>query len=323
MSRTIVGVLRGGTSREYNLSLKTGAAMLSALPEEKYDARDILVDKNGVWHSRGIPVDSSRALAQIDVVINGLHGGVGEDGTVQRLLENAGVAYAGSRAHGAWLSLNKIRAREVLQKAGVRMPRGVSFTLSNGLNTAEMTQAVFSQFGPPYIVKPQSEGASYGIRYALHLLELADAIGDVLDEYGAALIEEYIKGDEVSAGVIEDFRGQELYVLPPAHVKLPGDAHFFEPSHHEGALAKHTCPSNFTQKEKRAIEELARAAHRALGLSHFSRADIINTRRGPYLLEVNSLPGLYAGSSFPVMLEAVGSSTREFIEHAIELAQWR
>src|SRR3989338_7805591 len=101
MSRTIVGILRGGTSREYNLSLKTGAAMLSALPEEKYDARDILVDKNGVWHSRGIPIDSSRALAQIDVVINGLHGGVGEDGTVQRVLDRAGVAYAGSRARGA------------------------------------------------------------------------------------------------------------------------------------------------------------------------------------------------------------------------------
>ena len=323
MSRTIVGVLRGGTSREYNLSLKTGGVILSALPEEKYDARDILVDKNGVWHSRGIPVDSSRALAQIDVVLNGLHGGVGEDGTVQRLLDNAGVAYAGSSAHNSWLSLNKIRAREVLQKAGVRMPRGVSFTLSNGLNTAEMTQAVFSQFGPPYIVKPQSEGASYGIRYALHLLELADAIGDVLDEYGAALIEEYIRGDEASVGIIEDFRGQELYILPPAHVRLPDGARFLAPTHHEDALAKHTCPSNFTQEEKRAIEELARAAHRALGLSHFSRADIINTRRGPYLLEVNSLPGLYAGSSFPVMLEAVGSSTREFIEHAIELAQWR
>ncbi|MDO8522185.1 MAG: ATP-grasp domain-containing protein [bacterium] len=321
MSRIIVGVLRGGTSKEYNLSLKTGAAILSSLPEEKYEVRDILVDRGGVWHSRGIPVDSSRALAQIDVVLNGLHGGVGEDGTVQRLLDNAGVAYAGSRAHGAWLSLNKIRAREVLQKAGIRMPRGVSFTLSNGLNTAEMAQAVFSQFGPPYIVKPQSEGASYGIRYALHLLELPDAIGDVLDEYGAALIEEYIKGDEVSAGIIADFRGLELYVLPPVHVKLPGDARFLDSSHHEDALAQHVCPSNFTHAEKRAIEEMARMAHRALGLSHFSRADIINTRRGPYLLEVNALPGLYAGASFPVMLEAVGSSTQEFLEHAIALAQ--
>lgn len=321
MSRTIVGILRGGTSREYNLSLKTGAAMLSALPEEKYDARDILVDKNGVWHSRGIPVDSSRALAQIDVVINGLHGGVGEDGTVQRVLDRAGVAYAGSRARGSQLSLNKIRAREILQEAGLRMPRAASFNLENQLTTGEMAQAVFSQFGPPYIVKPQGEGASYGIRYALHLLELPDAIGDVLDEYGAVLIEEYIRGDEASVGIVEDFRGQELYVLPPVHVKLPGGAHFLEASHHEDALAQHTCPSNFTRAEKRAIEDLARAAHRALGLSHFSRADIMNTRRGPYLLEVNALPGLYPGASMPVMLEAVGSSTGEFIEHAIALAQ--
>ena len=71
MSRTIVGVLRGGTSREYNLSLKTGGAILSALPENKYDTRDILVDKKGVWHSRGIPMEAPRALAQIDIVING------------------------------------------------------------------------------------------------------------------------------------------------------------------------------------------------------------------------------------------------------------
>jgi len=321
MARTIVGVLRGGTSDEYNLSLKTGAAIISALLEDRYETRDILVDRNGVWHARGIPMEVPRALAQIDVVINGMHGGIGEDGTVQRLLEKVGIAYTGSRAHGSWLSLNKIRAREVLQKAGIRMPRGVAFTLSNGLNTAEMAQAVFSEFGPPYIIKPPSEGASYGIRLAVHLLELPDAIGDVLDEFGAALIEEYVLGNEASVGVIEDFRGQELYVLPPAHVLIPEGERFLSSAAHEDALAQHMCPSNFTQEEKRAIEDLARRAHRALGLSHFSRADIINTRRGSYLLEINALPGLYAGASFPVMLEAVGSSTEEFIGHAIALAK--
>ncbi|MDO8561586.1 MAG: ATP-grasp domain-containing protein [bacterium] len=320
MSRTIVGVLRGGTGREYNLSLKTGAAILSALPENKYETRDILVDKKGVWHSRGVPMEAPRALAQIDVVINGMHGGVGEDGTVQRLLNRSGVIYAGSRAGGAQLSLNKVRAREILQEAGLRMPRGASFNLENQLNTGEMALAVFSQFGPPYIVKPANEGASYGIRFASDLLELPEAIADVLDEFGVALVEEYLRGEEVSVGIMEDFRGQELYALPPAYVALPADARFLDPSHHEDALLRHTCPSNFTQSEKRAIEDLARAAHRALGLAHFSRADIILTRHGPYLLEVNALPGLYPGASMPVMLEAVGSSTREFIEHAIALA---
>ena len=77
MARMSVGVLRGGTSSEYDLSLKTGAAMLAALPETLYDTRDIFIDKQGYWHLRGMPVDAARALSQIDVVLNALHGGVG------------------------------------------------------------------------------------------------------------------------------------------------------------------------------------------------------------------------------------------------------
>ncbi|OGG71211.1 hypothetical protein A3F27_00225 [Candidatus Kaiserbacteria bacterium RIFCSPHIGHO2_12_FULL_53_13] len=321
MARTIVGILRGGPSSEYSLSLKTGAAMQAALGEEHYETRDIFIDKHGVWHLRGIPAEPPRALSQIDIVLNGLHGGIGEDGTVHRVLERAGIAYAGSRARGASLSLNKIRAREILQKAGVRMPRGMSFTLGNKISTADMTRSVFSQFGPPYIVKPANEGAGHGLRLAAHVGELPDVIADILDEYGAALVEEYLAGEEASVGIIEDFRGEGLYAFPPVHVILPNDARFFHPEAHEQALARHECPSNFTHSEKRAIADLARAAHTALGLSHFSRSDIILTRHGPYLLEVNSLPGLYVGASFPPMLDAVGSSVREFLEHGIGLAR--
>ncbi len=320
MARTSVGILRGGTSSEYELSLKTGAAMLAALPEERYDARDIFIDKRGYWHLRGMPTDSSRALSQVDVVLNALHGGVGEDGTVQRILERAGVPYAGARAQAAALSLNKIRAREVLQQAGIRMPHAVSFNLGNALTTGEMSHLVFSQFGPPYIVKPAQEGGSHGIKMAMTLLELPDALGDVLDAFGVVLVEQYIRGQEVSVGLIEDFRGDELYVLPPAHVEIPDDADFVEFAHHQGGGLRHNVPSNFTQAEKQAIADLARAAHRALGLSHFSRADMILTPRTVYLLEVNAIPGLYPGASFPPMLESVGSSVPEFLRHAIKLA---
>lgn len=318
-----VGVLRGGTSSEYPLSLKTGAVMLAVLPEDRYDTRDIFIDKSGLWHLRGTPIDPARALSQLDVVLSALHGGVGEDGTIQRILERAGVAYAGARPSAAALSLNKIRAREILQKAGVRMPRAVAFSLENNLDTAEMARAVFSQFGPPYVVKPPSDGGSAGIRLVKALLDLSDALGDVLDAYGAVLIEEYIRGHEASAGVIEEFRGEDLYVLPPAHVVLPSDMKFMAPRAHEEGLLRHTAPSNFSHAEKEAIADLARAAHQALGMNHFSRSDVILTPRGPVLLEVNAIPGLYAGSSFPHMLEAVGSSVREFLEHAIHLARSR
>ena len=321
MARTTVGILRGGSSSEYDLSLKTGAAMLSALPEEQYDARDIFVDKRGYWHLRGVPADPMRALSQIDVVLNALHGSAGEDGTVQRILDQAGVRYAGARPYAAALSLNKIAAREALRRASVRMPRAASFSIPSDLTTADMARAVFSNFGPPYIVKPASEGAGRGVVLADSLLRLADAIGDVLDAYGAALVEEYVRGKEASVGVIESFRGQALYALPPAEVILPDGFPLMHPRLHEEGLLQHIVPSRFSHGEKGALAEVARAAHRALEMSHFSRADIIMSSRGPYLLEVNAIPGLYKGASFPQMLESIGSSVREFLEHAISLAK--
>jgi len=321
MARTIVGILRGGASSEYALSLKTGAAMLAALPEEKYETRDIFVDKSGMWHLRGVPATPARALAQVDVVLNALHGGAGEDGTVQRILDRTGVPYAGSRALSSGLSLHKIRARELFQEKNIPMPRAISFSLENDMNTNEMAQAVFSQFAPPYVVKPASEGASHGVRIAATIIELPDAIGDVLDAYAAALVEEYIHGEDVQVGIIGNFRGEDVYALPPVHVHKPEGARLIEPAHHEEGSLRYTVPSNFTHAEKQMIADIARAAHRALGLGHFSQASLRLTRHGPYLLEMDSIPGLYQGAALPPALEAVGSSTREFLEHAIRLAR--
>src|SRR3989344_4532846 len=317
MARTSVGILRGGTSGEYALSLKTGAAMLSSLPEDKYDTRDIFIDKSGMWHLHGIPADPARVLAQIDVVLNALNGGVGEDGSVHRVLERAGVPYAGSRPLPSGSSLNKVRAREHFRKAGIPMPRGIAFNLANRMNTSEMAQAVFSQFSPPYVVKPVNEGASHGILFAPTIIELPERIGDVLDRYGAALVEEYLLGEEVHAGVIESFRGEDAYALPPVHTHKPSGARFIESVHHEEGSLRHTVPSNFTPAEKQVIADMVRAAHKALNLAHFSQANLILTRHGPYLLEVDSTPGLYNGSAFPPALEAVGSYGPEILEQAI------
>lgn len=321
MARTIVGVLRGGTSSEYNLSLKTGAVMMAALPEERYEVRDIFIDKNGLWHLRGTPSTPARALSQIDVALSALHGGVGEDGTVGRILQRAGVPYAGARALPSAIALNKILTRDILQKTGIRMPRALDFSLNDTMNTAQMSRMVFDQFGPPYLVKPPSDGASHGIIVATDLRALPDALGDVLNRFGTALVEEFVRGKEASVGVIENFRNQELYALPPALVVLPEGARILEGTHHEEGSLRHIVPSDFADSEKRALMDAARQAHRALDLAHFSRADFIVTPKDIYLLEVNAIPGLYPGASFPPMLESVGSSVREFLEHAIHLAR--
>jgi len=321
MARTVVGVLRGGASSEYELSLKTGNAMVNALPEDDYDVRDIFIDKGGYWHSRGMPTDPARALSQVDVVLSGLHGGAGEDGTVQRILERTGVPYAGSGAMPAALSLNKIQAGMVLKNAGIRMPRAVGFTLSSTMNAEGMAQFVFSQFGPPYIVKPGNEGASHGIVLVATIVELPDTLADVIETFGSALVEEYLLGEEATVGIIEYFRGEELYALPPARVIYPEEAPFLHFDHHTQGYVNHMVPSDFSDIEKRALVDAARSAHRALGLSHFSRADFIVTRRGPHLLEVNAYPGLHEHAAFPSMLESVGSSVKDFLRHVIQLAR--
>lgn len=321
MARTIVGVLRGGTSGEYDLSLKTGASILNALPEDAYDTRDIFIDKKGFWHARGVPTDPARVLSQVDVVVNGLHGGVGEDGTVQRILAKLSVPYVGSDALASSLSLNKIRAGDILEKTGLTMPHAYVFAASRSIDTGAMARAVFSRFGPPYIVKPPFEGASIGIRLVPTIVELPDVLADVLEAYGSAIVEEFVLGQEATVGVVEDFRGEDLYAFPPARVMYPEASPFLHFDHHTGGEIEYLVPSDFLDSEKRALMDAARNAHRALGLSHFSRADFILTKRGPYLLEVNALPGLHQHAALPHMLASVGASLKDFLGHAIGLSK--
>ncbi len=321
MARMVVGVLRGGPSSEYELSLKTGTAILNALPESEYDLRDIFIDKKGYWLARGMPVEPARAVAQVDFVVNGLHGGPGEDGTVQRMLQTLGVPFTGSNAVASGLSLNKILAGDALQKAGLRVPLSVGFTLSSGLNSSEMARFVFQEFGPPYIVKPAREGASHGVVLVATFLDLGSAIADMLESFGNAVVQEYIMGDEATVGVIDDFRGEELYVLPPARVLYPEESPFLHFDHHHSGAARYLAPSDFDARHKGQLADMARRAHRALGLTGASRSDFIVTPRGPYLLETNALPGLYDGAAFPSMLESVGSSTTDYLTHAIALAR--
>jgi len=142
-------------------------------------------------------------------------------------------------------------------------------------------------------------------------------LGDILDAFGSAIVEEFVRGDEATVGIIEGFRGEELYVLPPARVVYPATSQFLHFEHHRAGEVRHMVPSDFTDLEKKALMDAARRAHRTLGLSQFSRADFIMTRRGPHLLEVNALPGLHEHAAFPRMLESVGASLTDFLRHVI------
>ena len=322
MTRSIVGVLRGGRSDGYASSLRTGASVLQALPEEHYDVRDILIDHNGVWHTRGIPVAPMRALSGVDVVVNALYNdALGESGEVARALKQSGVPYTGTRGTTASLVLNRTWTRKALDDVGILMPRAHAVTARHGEDTASMAQRIFTEFGPPYMVKPVASGAAIGMRIARTVHELPSVLADMFALYETLLVEEYMHGTHVSVGIIENFRNESLYALPPAEFMLPEGFAMpdFDARMHESAA--HRCPWHAHHDNKQELMRLARNVHEKLGLAHYSRADFVV--KGPqfYLVSVNALPELHEGAAFPAMLDSVGVTQRQFIEHLISAAQ--
>src|SRR3989344_7619548 len=147
MSKIRVAVLRGGPSSEYEVSLKTGESILKHLPEEKYHAHDVFIDKNGLWHMRGRSIEPRQALEQNDVVVNALHGEWGEDGKVQRLLETFGVPYTGSGPLGSAIAMNKLLTKQYLQREKIKTPQHVALNVSDGLH--ERVLQIFRAFPQP------------------------------------------------------------------------------------------------------------------------------------------------------------------------------
>ncbi len=321
--RTRVGVLRGGPSSEYEVSLQTGGNVLKSLREkfaDKYQAHDILIDKKGNWHIDGMPTIPADLISRLDVVFNALHGAYGEDGTVQLIFEVHGVPFTGSKSLPSAVGMNKILSRKAFESSGIRIPLGKEI-LSDEIreDVIKVAREIFHSFPIPVVVKPVSGGSSVGVSIAKNQDELIDALKEATRHGPSVLIEEYIAGTEVTVGVIEGFRGQELYVLPV--VEIRPHSKFFDYQAKYAGMSEEIVPARLSHKIKDELSKLAQKAHNALGLRHYSRSDfILSPRRGIYILETNTLPGLTNESLVPKALRAVGSDTHELIDHLIEIA---
>jgi D-alanine-D-alanine ligase len=318
--RTVVGVLRGGPSSEYEISLQSGANILEALDPEKYESRDLFISREGEWHRHGIAVSPERALEGIDVAFNIIHGGFGEDGGVQRILDALAVPYTGADALSSALAFNKQHTKDIVARAGVTVAHGLVVSPSDNLEAQALE--IFRTFPHPSIVKPVAGGSSVAttIAHSYHALE--HGLAEVFKIAPKALVEEFIKGKEATVGVIDNFRGQKSYALLPIEI-IPAKKHgFFSYDAKYSGESIERCPGNFTEKEKAELERLAKLVHEEMGLAHYSRSDFIISKRGIYFLEVNSAAaiGMTKESLFPKALTAVGSKVPEFVDHVIGLA---
>lgn len=289
-----VGVLRGGPSSEHEVSIKTGDIVLKNL-SPKYEVFDIYLDKKGNWHIGGVPIDPHNAISRVDVIFNALHGEYGEDGKIQDLLDYHKVPYTGSDSLSSAITMNKILTKEIAANHGIKTP--VYTTITADMNPLD----IFKRFPMPAVIKPISGFSSKDIYIVSNLDELKRA----MSFEGEMLLEEFINGSEATVGVIEKYRNEDLYALPPIEI------------HNH----KVNVPSNFSLQTKEELTNLAKKIHNIFSLKHYSKSDfIVHPKRGIYMLEVNSLPKIGEKSLFPQALHSVGSSVAHFLEHLVELA---
>jgi len=327
MEKIRVGVLRGGMSSEYDVSLKTGDSVLRHLPEHKYVPVDMLVTRDGVWHINGLPTDLVKVARRVDVVFNALHGEYGEDGQVQRQFENFGIPFTGSGALSSSIGMNKALSKDIFKKHGLRTAAHLVVSsrrlLEDIQDDTTLQYLIFEILGTiplPLVVKPVSGGSSVGVFIVKNADALFDAIVALAEKNWDIMFEEFIPGKEATCGVVDNFRGKELYTLLPVEIRPSAHKSFFDYEAKYGGESEEICPGNFSRKESRELQEMAKLAHQALRLRHYSRSDFIIGEDGIYILEVNTLPGLTAESLLPKSLKAVGSTFPEFLDHVVGMA---
>lgn len=324
-----VGVIRGGVSTEHDVSLASGAHVLECLRsdtlKDRYTAIDIYIDKHGVWHYNGLPLSRTELPYKVDVIFNALHGEYGEDGRVQKELEECGIPYTGSGVLASSLGYNKAHTKQVCDTLGILTPKHIlypayqkDFDGPRDAYALQKAREVVQSFPPPYIVKPLTGGSSMGIHVCKTFDDVVRAFRVGVGQNVSILVEELIVGREASIGVIEGFRGQDVYILPSTEIRISKDKPYFDYTSKYTQSAHKICPGVFSLAEKEMLGTIAGRVHAGLGLAQYSQVEcIIHPEKGIYVIEVNTLPGLTKESLLTQQLHAVGSSLTEFIDHSI------
>lgn len=317
MTRTRVGVVRGGPSSEYVVSLRTGENVLNHLDREKYSPVDILISPRGDWFMDGVRTDLSNISHHVDVLWNALHGTFGEDGKAQQLFESFQIPYTGSAVLPSAVGMHKDLAKERFREAGLLVADGVVIEQDDVLD--EVAAQVYYDRHLPLIVKPVSGGSSVATTVVRTLDELYAALQEA-SKHGDIMIEDHIVGKEATVCVVEGGEPGTHFVLFPIEIAPPEESDFFDYDSKYSGKAQEICPGRFPLMTHATLRDLAIKAHQSIGARHYSRSDFIIQPDGSIvILEINTLPGLTKESLFPKALEKGGVGLKDFLDHVIGL----
>ncbi|MCG6895007.1 MAG: D-alanine--D-alanine ligase [Desulfobacteraceae bacterium] len=305
MEKLRLALLSGGISSEREVSLNSGQQVFEALDKQKYDI--LRYDPK---------TDLSRLVADapdIDVALIILHGPFGEDGTVQGLLDLLDIPYQGAGVLGSAVAMDKLVSKELYEAAGIPVPPYVALSKGERVDSAQ----IVSRLGLPMVVKPSAAGSSVGMSIVREGDALPTALNKAFEHDNTVLAEAYIRGTELTGGVIGN---RELEALPLIEI-IPGKDHEFfdyEAKYTAGATEE-ICPARVDDVVTEKAQNLAVMAHRALRCSGYSRTDMIWREQELYVLETNTIPGMTATSLFPQAAKAAGYDFTALLDRLIEL----
>ena len=292
-----IGVLAGGPSNERDISLRSGKAVHGALIGEGLDALFLDI-KNDI---RDVIRESS-----IDIAFIALHGRFGEDGTVQKMLEDAHIPYTGSGVDASRLALDKIASKEVFRRKNITVPEYVVFEKAGfDISTAD-------RLGYPIVVKPQLEGSSIGLSIVKEKSALKEAVDKAFAYGEKIMLEEFIYGRELTVGMLG------YKALPVIEIVTSNNVYDYEAKYHDPGT-QYLVPAPIDKKAHEEAARIAAAAHNALGCNSFSRVDMIMDRSNKlFVLEVNTIPGMTERSLLPKAAQAIGLRFSELCVKILE-----
>jgi len=289
-----VAVLMGGRSAEREISLLSGNGVLAALRARGVDAHAF--DPAG----QGLDELPRQGFQRVFIA---LHGRLGEDGSVQGALELLGLPYTGSGVMASAIAMDKVMTKRVWLAEGLPTPRWVWLAVDR--QQREDVMAVPDALGLPLIVKPPREGSSIGVTKVTGYSQMQDAVRLAARYDPDVLCEEFVEGDEVTCPVLGS--GQLARALPVVRIEAPEGAYDYQNKYFTDDTRYH-CPSGLSPAEEAEIQRIVLAAYRALGCRGWGRADLmIRARdRRPFLLEMNTAPGMTGHSLVPMSARAAG-----------------
>lgn len=297
-----VAILVGGPSLEHEVSLESGENILRNIPAD-YEARKVIIDKEGRWG-----VDLEELKREFGTFFIAMHGTFGEDGTIQRILEDAGVAYTGSKSLSSALGMNKFLSLKIFQAGGLNVPPTILFSRLLWLTQKEkVLQKIVLHFKSPWVLKPNMSGSSLGVKITRTKEELENALEFLFKEFKEILVEEFIEGVELSCGVLDLGYPDSAFPLLPTEI-IPLERDFFDyKSKYDPSISLEITPARIALPFLKEARKVALLAHKLIGARHFSRTDMILGRdKKIYVLEINTIPGFTKNSLFPKQVETYG-----------------